>query len=279
LGLKKGIGFFQQALEKQPTYARAYAGLALCYATMGSWENGALPPNETMPKAKAAALKALELDDTLSQAHAALAYVQHHYDWNWDAAESEFHRSLQLNDNDSIAHHWYSHFLTAAGRNTESLAESRRAQELDPLDPGISIHLAWLYYYTHEYDKVIDQSKEVLEAAPQSFWPHFDLGLAYEQKDMFQEVIAEFQKARTMSPTSTFVISALGHTYAAAGEHAAAMRVLNELLESAKKGYVPAFDIAVVYAGLGDEKNALRWLEKAFVERSAWLVIFSSTPG
>src|SRR4029077_8551356 len=140
-----------------------------------------------MPKAKAAAQNALELDDTLSQAHAALAYVQLHYDWNWAAAEREFQRSLQLNNNDPIAHHWYSHFLTAAGRNTESLAESRRAQQLDPLDPSISIHLAWLYYYAHRYDDVVVQSKEVIEAAPQSFWPHFDLGLAYEQKGMFQE--------------------------------------------------------------------------------------------
>jgi len=278
MGLQKGIGFFQQALERQPTYAPAYAGLALSYATMGSWENGALSPRETMPKAKAAALKALELDDTLSQAHAALAYVQFHYDWNWVAAEKEFQRSLQLNENDPTAHHWYSHLLTAAGRNTESLAESKRAQELDPLDPGISIHLAWLYYYAHEYDKVIDQSRLVLEAAPQSFWPHFDLGLAYEKKSMFPEAIDEFQIAREMSPTSTFVISSLGHTYALAGEHATATKVLSELIESSKRFYVPAFDIAVVYAGLGDNKNALRWLEKAFAEQSGWLVYLRFDP-
>lgn len=278
LGLQKSIVYFQQALEKQPTYAPAYAGLALCYATMGSWENGALPPQETMPKAKAAALKALQLDDSLSQAHAALAYVYHHYDWNWAAAENEFHRSLQLNSNDPIAHHWYSHFLTAAGRNAESLAESKRAQELDPLDPSISIHLAWLYYYAHEYDKVIEQSKEVIEAAPESFWPHFDLGLAYEQKKMFQEAIKEFGIAKQMSPASTFVTAALGHTQAVAGEHEQALRALTELLERAKKTYVPAFDVAVVCAGIGDRKRTVDWLDRALTERSGWLLYLQYDP-
>jgi len=278
IGLQKGIGFFQQALEKDPTYASAYAGLALSYATMGSWENGILPPRDTMPKAKAAAQRALELDDTLSQAHAALAYVNLHYDWDWTAAEKEFRRSLQLNNNDPIAHHWYSHFLTSAGRNPESLAESKVAQELDPLDPSISIHLAWLYYYAGQYDKVILQSKEVLEAAPQSFWPHFDLGLAYEQKGRFQEAINEFQKAREMSPPSTFVIAALGHTHATAHQHANAARMLTELSEMSKSFYVPAFDVAVIYAGAGDNKLALQWLERAFEERSTWLVYLKYDP-
>jgi TolB-like protein/DNA-binding winged helix-turn-helix (wHTH) protein len=278
IGLQKGIGFFQQALEKDPTYASAYAGLALSYATMGSWENGVLPPRETMPKAKAAAQRALELDDTLSQAHAALAYVNLHYDWDWDAAEKEFRRSLQLNNNDPIAHHWYSHFLTAAGRNPESLAESKVAQELDPLDPGISIHLAWLYYYAGQYDKVILQSKEVLEVAPQSFWPHFDLGLAYEQKGRFQEAINEFRKASEMSPRSTFVIAALGHTHAIAHQHANAARILAELSETSKSFYVPAFDVAVIYAGTGDNNLALQWLERAFEERSTWLVYLKYDP-
>ncbi|HWW18089.1 MAG TPA: winged helix-turn-helix domain-containing protein [Candidatus Saccharimonadales bacterium] len=278
MGLQKGIGFFQRALEREPTYASAYAGLALSYATMGSWENGSLPPRETMPKAKAAAQKALELDDTLSQAHAALAYVHLHYDWEWAAAEREFQRSLQLNNNDSIAHHWYSHFLTAAGRNTESLAESRRAQQLDPLDPSISIHLAWLYYYAHQYDDVVVQSKEVIEAATQSFWPHFDLGLAYEQKGMFQEAISEFQKAREISPSSTFVIAGLGHTHAVAGHHGEAMRILVELAGMSKSSYVSPFDVAVVYAGSGDNRSTLRWLEKALAERSGWLVYLKYDP-
>jgi tetratricopeptide (TPR) repeat protein len=278
LGVQKGIGFFQQALEKDPTYAPAYAGLAVSYATMGSWENGSLPPRETMPKAKAAAEKALELNDTLSQAHAALAYIHLHYDWDWAAAEKEFQRSLQLNNNDPTAHHWYSHFLTVVGRNKESLAESKRALELDPLDPGISIHLAWLYYYAGQYDDVIAKSKEVIEAAPQSFWPHFDLGLAYERKGMFQEAITEFRKSREMSPRSTFVIAALGHTYSTAHQPAEAMRILSDLFEMSKTSYVPAFDVAVVYAGMGDNKGALLWLERAYAERSGWLVYVKYDP-
>ena len=278
LGLQKGIGFFQQALERDPTYAPAYAGLALSYATMGSWENGSLPPRETMPKAKAAAEKALELDDTLSQAHAALAYVHLHYDWDWTAADKEFRRSFRLNNNDPTAHHWYSHFLTVVGRNTASLAESKRALELDPLDPGISIHLAWFYYYAGQYDEVIAKSNEVIAAAPQSFWPHFDLGLAYEQKGMFEQAISEFGKAREMSPASTFVIAALGHTHAMARQHAKAMQVLVDLFEMSKRSYVPAFDVAVVYAGIGDSKSALLWLEKALEERSGWLVYLKYDP-
>ena len=278
LGLQKGIDFFQQALEKEPTYALPYAGLALSYATMGSWENGILPPREAMPKAKAAGQRALELDDTLSQAHAALAYVQLHYDWEWAAAEKEFQRAIELNPNDPTAHHWYSHYLTAAGRNEESLAESKRAQELDPLDPVISIHLAWLYYYTHQYDKVIEQSQKVLEAIPQSFWPHFDLGLAYEQKNMFEKAIAEFQKTRTLSPASTFATAGLGHAYAMAGDRAEATQILRELIEQSKKGYVPAFDVAVVYTGIGDDEQAFEWLEKAYAERSGWLVYLKRDP-
>ena len=278
LGLQKGIEFFQQALEKEPTYALPYAGLALSYATMGSWENGILPPREAMPKAKAAGQRALELDDTLSQAHAALAYVQLHYDWDWAAAEKEFQRAIELNRNDPIAHHWYSHYLTAAGRNEESLAESKRAQELDPLDPVISIHLAWLYYYGHHYDKVIEQSQMVLEANPQSFWPHFDLGWAYEQKGMFERAIAEFQKTRTLSPASTFATAGLGHAYGMAGNRAEAVQILRELIEQSKKGYVPAFDVAVVYEGIGDDEHAFEWLEKAYAERSSWLVYLKQDP-
>jgi len=278
LGLQKGIEFFQQALEKEPTYALPYAGLALSYATMGSWENGILPPREAMPKAKAAGQRALELDDTLSQAHAALAYVQLHYDWDWAAAEKEFQRAIELNRNDPIAHHWYSHYLTAAGRNEESLAESKRAQELDPLDPVISIHLAWLYYYGHHYDKVIEQSQMVLEANPQSFWPHFDLGWAYEQKGMFERAIAEFQKTRTLSPASTFATAGLGHAYGMAGNRAEAVQILRELIEQSKKGYVPAFDVAVVYEGIGDDEHAFEWVEKAYAERSSWLVYLKQDP-
>jgi len=278
LGLQKGIEFFQQALEKEPTYALPYAGLALSYATMGSWENGILPPREAMPKAKAAGQRALELDDTLSQAHAALAYVQLHYDWDWAAAEKEFQRAIELNRNDPIAHHWYSHYLTAAGRNEESLAESKRAQELDPLDPVISIHLAWLYYYGHHYDKVIEQSQMVLEANPQSFWPHFDLGWAYEKKGMFERAIAEFQKTRTLSPASTFATAGLGHAYGMAGNRAEAVQILRELIEQSKKGYVPAFDVAVVYEGIGDDEHAFEWLEKAYAERSSWLVYLKQDP-
>jgi len=278
LGLEKAIESFQQALDKDPNYAPAYAGLAYAYATMGSWENGILAPREAMPKAKAAALKALEIDDTVSDAHASLAYVRMHYDWQWPASEEEFKRSIELNPSNAIAHHWYSHYLTAMGRNEESLAETKRAQELDPLDPVISIHLAWLYYNSHQFDSVIEQCVKVLKLEPKSFWPHFNLGWAYEQKQMFSEAIAEFEKTREMAPSQTHAVAGLAHAYAAAGKRIEALQVLNELQAMSKRGYVSSFDVAIVYMGLGDHPKTLEWLDKAYAERSGWLVYLNQDP-
>jgi len=201
-----------------------------------------------------------------------------HYDWQWPASEEEFKRSIELNPSNAIAHHWYSHYLTAMGRNEESLAESKRAQELDPLDPIISIHLAWLYYHSHQYDSTIEQCGKVLELAPKSFWPHFNLGLAYEQKQMFSEAIAEFEKTREMAPSQTFAVAGLAHAYAAARKRIEALQVLNELQAMSKRGYVSSFDIAVVYMGLGDHSKTLEWLDKAYAERSGWLVYLNQDP-
>jgi len=245
---------------------------------MGSWENGILAPREAMPKAKAAALKALEIDNTLSEAHTSLAYIHLHYDWQWSESEKEFKRAIELNPSNPFAHHWYSHFLTAMGRDQESFAESNRAVELDPLDPVISMHLGWYYYQVHQYESMIQQCRNALQVAPKYFWAHFFLGWAHEQKRMFPEAIAEFQQAREVIPSLTFATAGLAHAYGVSGKRSDALQWLNELQAMSKQHYVPSFDIAIVYMGLREYQKAFEWLEKAYAERSGWLVYLNRDP-
>lgn len=230
-----------------------------------------------MPKARAAALKALEIDNTLAEPHAALGFVGFNYDWDWRETEKQFKQAIALNPSYATAHHWYSHYSVAIGQFEESLAASRRALELDPLDLIINAHLAWHYDYARQYDRAIEQCRKVLEMDPKYFWPHFFLGLAYEQEQMYQQATAEFQKAITVS-SATFALGGLGHTYAVSGKRGEALRVLGELKERSKRGYVPAFDIALIYAGLGEKDQAFEWLEKAYGEHSGGLAYLRVEP-
>jgi TolB-like protein/Tfp pilus assembly protein PilF/predicted Ser/Thr protein kinase len=275
--VEKGIEYFQQAIEKDPDYALAYAGLADSYAVLGAWESDArIAPREVMPKATAAAMKALALDDQLSEAHASLGFVSLHYDWDWREAEKQLKQAIALNPNYATAHHWYSHYAMAMGRSEESLAASKRALELDPLDDTINAHLAWHYYYARQYDQAIAQSRKTLELNPNSFWAHYFLGLAYEQKRMFAQAIPEFQQAIAVS-SATFAKGALGHAYALLGNRSEALRLLSELKEPSPRGYVPSYNISVVYEGLGEEQ-AFQWLEKAYEEHSSWSVYLKVEP-
>jgi serine/threonine-protein kinase len=278
-GLRKGIEYFQQAIDVDPNYALAYSGLADCYISFGfAFDFGSLPPNEAIPKAKAEAMKALEIDDTLAEAHTSLAYAKQLYDWDWSGSEREFKRALELNPNYANAHHWYSHYLIAVGRNEESLAESKRALELDPLSLIINTHLGWYYIYAHQYDLAIEQLHKTLELDPNYGLTHWYLGLAYEQKRMYPEATAEFSEAMELLKGNLMVKADLGHCYAVSGKRDEAQKIMAELQELSKQRYVSSFEIALIYTGLGEKEQAFDWLGKAYQEQSDMLVYLKVEP-
>lgn len=277
-GIAKAIEFFERAIEKEPTSARARAGLADCYATLGSWENGTLPPINAMAKAYAAATKALELDDRLAEAHTTLAYRTIHHDWDWTTAEAQFQRAFNLNPNYAVCHHWYSHYLMAVGRTEESLQASKRCLELDPLDLVINIHMAWHYHFARQYEQAIEQCWKTSELHPKSFWPAWFFGLAYEQQGQIDRAEEELQVAVKMSGDVTFASAALGHLYGVVGKTAQARSIFDELTTRASRSYVPAYDIALVCAGLGWKDQALGYLSQARQERSGWMTYINVDP-
>jgi len=277
-GLLDGIKYFEQAIEKDPNYALAYSGLADCYAALATWEGGTISPAEAMLKANAAALKAVEFDETLAEAHASLGYIRLHYDWNWPEAEKQFKRAIELNSRYATAHHWYSHYLMTMGQTEASLVESRRALELDPLDLIVSGHQPWHYYYAHDFGRVIELCHDKLASDPQAFWVHFELGRAYEQKRMFKEAISELTTAATLQKDMTFAIAALGHAFAVSGQSEKAQQLLSNLKKLSNQRYVSSADIAMIYVGLGDNDHAFAWLQKAFLERSWYLVLLRVDP-
>ncbi len=272
--LKKSIDYFNQAIEKDPTFALAYAGLADSYVVPAN----PLPPKENMPKGKAAALKALELDDTLAEAHTSLARILAVYDWNWLGAEKEFKRAIELNPRYAVAHQWYGDYLAVTGHANEAIAEEKLAQELDPLSIIINFNLALDFYYAHEYDQAIEQFRKTLELDP-NFPPAYQfLPAAYEQKGKYGEAIAEFQKAPPVKGGSewSFSRAGLGHAYAVSGQKREAQAVLDELKQFSEQQYIPATSVALIYAGLGDKDQAFAWLDKAYEEHSfqmAWLKV------
>src|SRR5712691_2752197 len=239
--LKKGIEYFHQAIDLDPNYALAYAGLADCYGLLGWDLFGSLPPREALPIAKAAAKKALEIDDNLSEAHNSLAWTKLVFDWDWSGAESEFKRAIELNPGYAVAHHWYAECLAGMERYDEALAEIKRAQESDPLSLIISAVVGWILYFDRQYDQAIVQFQKALELDPNFWVAHWCLGQPYEQKAMFAEAVAEFQKAIDLSAGSPLALAALGHAYAVSGKTTEAQRVLNELKESSKRRYEDSF--------------------------------------
>ncbi len=265
-GIQKAIESFQQAIEKDPSYALAYAGLADCYHVPAN----PLPPRERMPLAKAAALKALQLDDTLVEAHTTLARVLFVYDWDWPAAEKEFKRAIELNPRYAPAHQWYGGYLSAIGRFREADAEKKRALELEPLSLIVNFEVGLALYSSRNYDQAIDQFQKTLELDANFPPPHTFLAAAYEQKGMFEEAITAFQRAMsvTQSPAKTLAMAGLGHVYAVSGRKTEARKILAELQRLSEHSYVQATDVALVYAGLGDKDKAFAWLDKAYEEHS-----------
>ncbi|PYO34492.1 MAG: hypothetical protein DMD86_08515 [Candidatus Rokuibacteriota bacterium] len=279
VALKQALGYFQRAVAADPGYAPAYTGLADCYWSLGASATvGGLPPRQTMPEAKAAALKALEIDGTLAEAHSSLAMVHLLYDWDLAASEKEFRRALELDPEYTTAHHWYSHCLIALGRTDESLAESKRALELEPLNLVVGVHLGWHYLYARQYDQAIEQFRKTLELDPAFPQAQRYAAWAYLQKGMRQEAIASLRAALGRLGRNPEVEGELGHALGVAGRRAEALAMLEGLRQLSSTRYVSPYSVALVHAGLGDRDQALAWLEKAYVERSDYMPYLNREP-
>jgi eukaryotic-like serine/threonine-protein kinase len=274
--LKKSFDYFEQALEKDPRYAPAYVGIAEYYSYLPFFTNST--PDEAFPKAKAAVAKALELDDTLAAAHAAQAYIKIYYDWDWAAGEREFRRALSLDPNDADSHHMYSRFLASMGRIDEALAEVKRARELDPMSSVVKANVGVVYYFGRRYDQAFEELNGLLENEPDLRVAHWGLGLVYEQERMFPQAIAEFEKAGGLEKGGANTVSSLGHVYAVIGDKRLAQKALNELKTSGKVGILAPYEVAVVYAGLGEKDQAFESLDKARQERSTLLTYLKMDP-
>ena len=277
-GLTKAINYFQVAIEKDPNYALAYAGLADCYSIIGSVIVGTVPAAEVAPKARAAALKSLELDNTLAEAHTSLATVRFNYDWDWNSAASGFRRAVELNPSYATAYQRNSLYLMSMGRTTESIAEMNRAHDLDPLSTSTNFSLGSRLYMAREYDQAIEQLRNTIDMDPDFLLPHLVLGQAYEQKKAYDQAITELRRAADISQNSPPALAALARTYAVAGRTTEARNLLDQLMRQSKKQYVSPFYVAIVYAGLGEKEQALDWLEKAYGDHSNAIVFLKVDP-
>ncbi|HEX4537339.1 MAG TPA: winged helix-turn-helix domain-containing protein [Candidatus Acidoferrum sp.] len=277
-GFTKAIGYFEDATRRDPQYALAYAGLADCYGIIGATIYGSLPAAEAAPKAKAAAIRALEIDPSLAEAETSLATAKFNYDWDWAGAAQGFQRAIQMDPRYATAYQRYSLYSIAMGRRDESLEQIKRARELDPLSISINSSLGWRLYLARQYDRSIAQLRDTLELDPSYEWAHFILGQAYEQKREFDLARAELQKAVELSHNSPLMISALAHAEALSGNQEEALRLLQHLMTQSKKQYVSPFYVGVVYIALGKTETAMDWMEKAFADRSNGLVFLKVEP-
>src|SRR5271168_4796793 len=266
-GLKVALAYFNQAIEEDPKYAQAYSGLADTYALLGDWQYAVMAPKEALPKAKAAAMKALELDDGLSEAHNSLAFVLDGFDWDFDSAGKEFRQSIELSPGYATAHHWYAWHLSLLGRFDEAIAEMRKAEGLDPLSLIINADLAEILVLAHSSDESIRQSRKTIEMDPNFALAHNQLAQAYLQKHMFDEAVAEMQIAVRLSADSPTCIANLARAYVAAGKKSEAIKLLSDLKKRSNSAYSNAAEIAMIYASLGDTGQAMIWLEKGYRDR------------
>jgi eukaryotic-like serine/threonine-protein kinase len=274
--LKKSIEYFNQAVEKDPSYALAYAGLADAYGLLPSY--AASSPLEAFPKAKAAARKAIELDDSLAEAHTSLANALFNYDRNLSDAIREFQRAIELNPNYATAHHWYGNGpLLVMERFDDAIAEMKRAQELDPLSLIINAEIGVSYTFAGQYDRSIEQFRKTLEMDPGFYFAHRNLGVAYEMKGNFREALSEYQTARRLADDPS-LLGDIGHVLAISGNRDEAVKTLAQMKEISKGRYVPAYVFALIYAGLDNKDQAFQWLEKSYQDREANLCFFKIDP-
>jgi len=271
-GFEKAIDYFQQATEKDPKYGLAYAGLADSNLSLGTYWV------EAITEAKAAAMKALQIDDSLAEAHVAVGNIKLLLDWDWASADKEFKRAIQLAPGLALAHNQYGMYLAAMGRLDEAVAAVQRALELEPLSPIINSDLAWYLLYSGKYDRAAEQFKKTLEIDTSYVSAHWGLGITYRQLGMFKEAITELNKALELSGASPVISGHVGYTYASSGDAVAARKVLEELNQLSKRRYVSSVGVALIHTGLGDKDRAFEALQRAYDEHDFSLVFLKIAP-
>jgi len=276
-GTKDSLNYFQQAIQRDPAYAPAHASLAYTYITL-SGAFGALAPGEGFQKAKQELNKSLSLDDSQADAHSSLAWVKLHYDWEMLGAEREFRRAIEIDPNNSQAHHFYAHYLTAMGRTGEAWNESSRTLQLDPSGIRANAHQGWHHFFSRDYDQAIRDFQRTLAMEPNDLYSRRYLANAYQQKKMYAEALAELSQIAPGAAATPVMRAALGYAHAVAGNRLEAANIAKELEQRAKQQYVSAFDIGLIYLGLGEKDQALAWLEKSFQERGWYLVYLRVDP-
>ncbi len=264
-GFKQAINNFQGAIETDPHYPVAYAGLADAYTLLGNW--GHLPPRDAYPKAKVAAQKALQIDKDSAEAHTSLALVYYEYDWDWPACEKEYKRAIELNPNYATAHQWYSEYLSTMKRNAEAIAEAERAQQLDPLSPMISTNVGNSYVLARQYDIAISRLRNTVSLFPEFSIGFGCLGDAYMANGNYEQAIAAYQKWMTLSGASAAEVAGVGQAYSKEGMRGFYHWALRRLKEESKHRYVRAYEFAWFFASLGEKDQAFSYLEKAYQDR------------
>ncbi len=275
-GLRTAIADFNAAIDLDPSNARSWAGLADCYTVLGCW--GFDPPDKSYPKARAAAERALALDDSLSEAHVSLAVAKKDYYWDWAGAEQEYQRALELNPSNVTARHWYAECLACLGRHDEAIAECERARRLDPLSLMVAVTLGRHgYCFARQYDRSIQELREIVRTDPDFWIAHLFLGFTYMYQDQFDKALAEFTNAKQLE-TNGDILAGFGYALARSNRHAEARQILIELQELRRGRYVQAVVVALVHVGLGEKDEAFFWLEKAYDERAQWLSEIKADP-
>jgi serine/threonine protein kinase/Tfp pilus assembly protein PilF len=274
-GMKRGLECFGQAIAKDPSYALAYSGVSDCYAIFAYYY---MPPRPTLMKAKEAAVKALELDDSLAEAHTSLAFVKHKLERDWAGAEREFRRAIELNPEYIWAHHWYSLFLAAMGRHQESIAESKRALKVDSTSAQLNMVHGMVLYLARYYDRAVEELAKVVELEPQHVLANFFLGVTYKEKGRYEEALAHVQKAAELTGNAPFFVQGMGYILAAAGRKEQAQTILAKLGEMTSKAYVWPFSTALIHFQLGEEDRGFEWLDKAFADGDHWLEFIKVYP-
>jgi len=273
--LKRAITYFDSAIALDPSYAKAYSGIADCYAALGY---NFLAPKDAAPKAKAAALKALQIDPSLAEPHASLGYIRLYYDWDFPGSEQEFQKAISLNPNYEVAYDWYGLYLTAMGRNEDARKIIEKAQQIDPLSAFISTDMGFNLYYGKNYDKAVQSLRSTLEINPRFHLARLWLARTYQAMKKYDEALREYQTVQTIAPNWVPTLAGMGNIYGITGQRGEAARILDSLNKMSTQKYVTPYGLALVYAGLGETGKVFEYLEKAYDDRSNWLIWLNLDP-
>ncbi|HXJ04928.1 MAG TPA: tetratricopeptide repeat protein [Candidatus Acidoferrum sp.] len=277
-GYQKALPYFQDAIREDPNYAQAYAGLADTYALLGSLSNSVLPRSEAMPEARRAALRALELDETLAEAHTSLAFVKMQYDREWEIAEHEYKCAIELNPGYATAHHWYAYLLMSEGRSADALKEIHLARESDPLSMVINSDVGEMYYYAHQFDRAIEQYRKVLQMDSHFLPAYWQIATVYVQMRRYSDAIAALQQAESLGGRRPETTAWMGYVYAVSGQHQEAEKRLKELQELSKQNPDLTESISLIYAGLGQTDHMFTSIDKSCKEHTGSVILLKVNP-